>query len=117
MWGEDTIENCNVNRTDIVQSYKDCKLLDAMLNRHLASSIRKQTQKPVVPVLYARIHTCKGLKPYAKTIKVLLDSGASATLVCGSLIKKIWRTRTSTMRWQVRGGNFHTEYHSKVQLS
>ncbi len=101
----------------IVQLYKNCKLLDAMLNRCFASSICKQTEKPVVPVLYAWIRTHEGLKPNAKTIKVLLDSGASATLVCGSLIKKIWNTRTSTMRWRKCGGNFHTEYRSKVQLS
>ncbi len=80
MQDEDTIENCNGNKTDTLELYKTCKLLDALLNRCLASSTHKQTEKPSVPVLYAWIHTHKGPKPNAKTIKLLLDSGASATV-------------------------------------
>ena len=67
--------------------------------------------------MYARIRTREGQKPNAKTIKVLFDSGASATLIRGSIIKKLRRTKTRNMRWRTRGGTFHTEYRSKIQLS
>ncbi len=91
------IDNCNGNKTDTVESYKTCKLLYAILNRYFASSTCKQLEKTAVLVLYTCIHIYKRSKPNAKTIKVPIDSGASMTLVCGSLIKKIRRTKTSTM--------------------
>ncbi len=70
-----------------------------------------------MPVLYAPIRTCERPKPNAKTIKVLVDSGASVTPVRSLLLKKIRHNKTSIMHWRMHGGNFHTEYCSKLQLS
>ncbi len=110
------MENCNGNKTNTIELYKNCKSLDAILNRRLASSTHEQTERHAVPGLYAWICIGEELKPNAKTIKVLLGSGASTTFLRGSLIKKIWRTKTSAMQWRTCGRNFHIEYCSKVQL-
>ncbi len=64
-------------------------MLNAILNRCLASSTHKETEKLTILVLYAWICTRKGPKPNAKTSEALFDSGTSATLQQGSLIKKL----------------------------
>ncbi len=90
--------------------------LDTILNRRLESSFNCP-ELPKIPVVYARVRTREGKKPEAKTLKVLLDSGASATLIRGSSIKELKRTRTRNMQWRTRGGTFRTEYKSKNPFS
>ncbi len=64
--GKDTKCTCNDNKSVTFESYKKCKMLDAILNRCLASSTHK-LKKPIKPLVYAWKCTCKGKKPNAKT--------------------------------------------------
>ena len=58
-----------------------------------------------VPVVYAKFRT--GKDQYKK-LKVLLDSGASATCVNKSFVKKFRRLKTPPTRWVTAAGKLHT---------
>ena len=83
--------------------------LDTLLARKLNLS-PSTTEVVGAPIVYARLCTCEGQEPHVKTIRVLLDSGASATLIKGSLVQKLLRTGTKKpVRWKTRGGVFRTK--------
>ena len=68
-----------------------------------------------MPVTFGRIRTSLG-KPKPKTIKILLDSGASKTLVIASLIQKL-RVTPAEARWSTMAGTFTTHGTTKIQFS
>ena len=71
-----------------------------------------------VPEVFARIRTYEGQKPEVKTICVLLDSGASASLIRGDFTKKLKHERTmKPVRWQMRGGSFNTTSQCTIQFA
>ena len=91
--------------------------LDVLLSRQLKRTTPKQNIVRV-PEVFARIRTCEGQKPEIKTIRVLLDSGASASLIRGDFTKKLKHERTmKPVRWQTRGGSFNTTSQCTIQFA
>ncbi len=116
MRGDSTLDICNDNTKNIVELYKNCESLDAILNRRFASSTREKSKKPALLVLYTLIHMHEWPKSNAKAIKILLNSSTNMTLKRRLLIKKIWLTKTGMIHWRTRKRNFHTEYRNNVQV-
>jgi len=70
--------------------------LDEQLDFILKKKIKSESPVEVTngaPILIGRIRTRKGQKDQVKTIRILLDSGASATLVNGSILKDLPRVK------------------------
>ena len=69
------------------------------------------------PILVGCIRTREGQEDKVKTIRILLDSGASATLVKGKLLKDMpCVSNAKPVRWQTRGGRFHTTAQCKIKF-
>ena len=91
--------------------------LDTLLARKMNLS-PNTTEVVGSPIVYARLRTCEGQEPHVKTIRVLLDSGASATLIKSKLVEKLPRTRTKKpVRWKSLGGVFRTKTKCQVQFT
>ena len=104
--------------------------LDACLDAYnLGTYIRSQTNPnkrqrvgPVPadmrPLAFARLNTSLG-KPEPKTIKVLLDSGASESLVTAEHVKKLRArgSKTKPTTWTTPAGEMTTQSKVKVQFT
>ena len=79
--------------------------------------LEQTTDKPRVPMIFARLSTCEGQKPEPKTIRVLLDSGASATLIEGSLVERLRQRAMPEVSWCTRGGTFNTTAKTTIHFT
>jgi predicted aspartyl protease len=75
-----------------------------------------RVQNDLVPILFARIRTGMG-KPKPKTIRILLDSGASASIFNMKYLSKLRLKRNQTTTWTTAAGNFTTSCTTKVQFT
>ena len=69
--------------------------------------------KNLVPLTSRKVNTSLGVPKYKK-IKVLLDSGASHTIVNKHCVRKLRRKKVSTAEWSTAAGTFSTK--SKTEL-
>ena len=99
----------------------DCTTLDEQLDFILRQKSESESTLEVTngaPILVGRIRTREGQESKVKTIRILLDSGASATLIDGNLIKDLPREKTAkAVRWQTRGGRFNTTAQCKIKFT
>eukprot|EP00955_Chlamydomonas_euryale_P007254 76824-Chlamydomonas_euryale.AAC.1 len=59
----------------------------------------------------------KNSTPKAVTIKALVDTGGSATLVKSSLVKKLKSKKEKKTVWSTPGGTMNTSKKCKVQFT
>ena len=52
-----------------------------------------------------------------RVIKILLDSGTSSTIVSGHYCKKLGKWTVDTTTWNTKGGNFTTNYTTKLKFT
>ena len=73
----------------------------------------KQTKQELVPLLFAKINSQKGKEKW-ETVKVLIDSGASATIISEEFVKKLQVKKETATSWGTAAGTFTTT--GKVNL-
>ena len=67
------------------------------------------------PVLWGEMNCSLG-KARFKSLRILLDCGASSSIVLGKNTHKLWKKTTKPVRWITQGGDFQTTYKSKVEI-
>ena len=84
----------------------------------VGSSIKStKNTRDLTPIVFARIRTKLGQHPKIKTIKCLLDSGSSSTLVHYDYVKKLRLRSQNNTTWQTTAGEFKTNFKCQVELS
>ena len=91
------------------------ELLNISLLRRLRSGGRQTTTRNskkrkvdhLAPILFAKVNTSGG-KPKLKTIKVLLDSGSSGTVIHEDFVKKLQVSNDETTKWSTAAGKLTT---------
>ena len=76
--------------------------------------IRKDA--PLIPILFAKLRTSLSKKNY-QVIKVLLDSGASASVIHADLVKSLHVTKERETVWNTAGGNVTTGSMCNIEFS
>jgi hypothetical protein len=84
--------------------------------RNSGGNNQTRIQSDLVPILFARICTSMG-KPKPRTIRILLDSGASASIFKLKYLTKLRLKCNETTMWTTAAGNFTTSRISKVQFT
>ena len=87
-------------------------------SRNFRSS-KKLKKEHLSPITLGYIYTwpknkCK--TKHIKRIKILFDSGASATLIQGELVKKLKKERTEKVKWHTKTGTFETDAICPIQF-
>ena len=77
---------------------------------------QEKVQNDLVPIVFARIRTRLG-KPKPQTIRILLDSGASASIFNIKFLNKLHLKRNQTTTWTTAAGNFTTSRTTEVQFT
>ena len=72
--------------------------------------------KDLVPITFGRLNTSLG-KPVPKNVRILLDSGSSATVMCTRLAKKLRIKKIPDVNWSTMAGNVKTGLKSKIEFS
>ena len=81
-----------------------------------SSNGQEKVQSDLVPILFARIRTRLG-KPKPQTIRILLDSGASASIFNIKYLNKLRLKHNQTTTWITAAGNFTTSRTTEVQFT
>ena len=68
---------------------------------------RRRVDK-IAPILFGRLNTRAKGKPKPKSVKILLDSGGSASIISKSLTSKLDKTRSDKTDWKTVAGTFST---------
>jgi hypothetical protein len=104
-----TTHNTYTNLDDcITDSIYSIRSTLAGQKREINGSNKERLQDVLVPILFARIHTRLG-KPKPKTIQILLDSGASASIFNLIYVNKLRLKHNKTTTWTTVAGNFTTK--------
>ena len=69
----------------------------------------KKCRLDVRPIVFLRLNTKTKGEAKIVTLKALLDTGASATLVASKHVKKLKLNDNTTTTWKITAGNFLTE--------
>ena len=88
--------------------------LDYSIKKILSPVRRRETKRRktqhLSPIVFGRIKTTEGEAFKTKEAKILLDSGASSTIVSRRLVDKLkWKSGGETKTWDTQGGVFHTK--------
>ena len=103
------------------QLHKD-KVLNHSINTSMQSKLTGRTKKKLkrtkvsgVPILNGAMQRKRG-KPTGTQIKILLDSGASSTIVKKMLTTKLKTKKDPSTVWNTASGNFTTNKRCKVHV-
>ena len=77
--------------------------------------IKRIKHTHVVPITFAMLQTRLGKEKW-RNVKVLLDSGASATVVSSSLVKKLRQKTDARTDWNTAAGTFSTTATVKLDM-
>ena len=83
--------------------------------RQIGSSRKRVKRTHLVPITFVDLNTRKG-KPKPVTLRTLLDTGASNSLLSAQYAKKLRIERTSKTNWKTAAGQFVTTGTTKAQL-
>jgi hypothetical protein len=104
------IDNFNTDSDDSFDAYTLSQL-------HSTSTGSTSTKdKNFAPLVVAKIQS-HPQQPKVQWIRVLLDSGASGTIINGTYTKKINTQRVSKTEWTTKSGTFVTEKECKIHFS
>jgi predicted aspartyl protease len=78
---------------------------------------KQQKQEHLAPIVFGRLRTSLGNNPRLKTIKILLDSGCSSTIINSSLVSKLCTKRLPTERWTTAAGQMTTNKKVKIHFN
>ena len=77
----------------------------------------KKRKLDISPIVFLRFNTKTKGEAKIVTLKALLDTGASATLVASKHVSKLKLNDNTTTTWKTTGGNFLTGKTAKVQFT
>ena len=80
----------------------------ALKNAHLGPRSQKQRKKDTLPVLVGKLQTKLGRKKNPQRIVILLDSGASASIMKESFAKKLRTKNDEHTSWTTAAGKLRT---------
>jgi hypothetical protein len=85
------------------------------LRRHLISppTKRQRTSVELVPIVFGLLHTIDCATP----LKILLDSGASSTLIKASKTQSLKKHKTDSVKWTTSSGSFRTNQRVEVNIA
>ena len=90
------------------------------LRKSLALGPRQKKRRiadKLVPILFGRIRTRDKGKPKPKTIKILLDTGGSDSIVHENLVKKLTKIKGKKQKWATAAGVLTTTKQVNVNLT
>ena len=99
------------------ESYADTHALSlrSRLNNS-APPVKRQKTTDLRPVTLVRFNTRSAGKPKPVTLRALLDSGGSATLVSKRFAKKLKKVKSKPTVWTTPAGQLHTTEKVKAQF-
>ena len=85
------------------------------LRRHLIAPPNKRQKQSIelVPIVFGLLRTSDCTTP----LKILLDSGASSTLIKASKTQLLKKIQTESTKWTTSSGSFHTTYKVEVNIA
>ena len=85
------------------------------LRRHLIARPTKRLKKSteLVPIVFGLLRTSNSTTP----LKILLDSGASSTLIQASKAQALTKIKTDSTKWTTSSGSFHTTQKVEVNIA
>ncbi len=94
-----------------------CSIASLVRGQRNDQPAKKQKKKHVKPLAHVRFNTGLG-KPKPVTLKALLDSGGSESLVSEEFVKKLRvKKAKSNTNWSVPGGTMKTNLTAKAQFT
>ena len=79
--------------------------------------LKRQKTSDLKPIAYVRLNLRGAGKPKPITVRALLDSGGSGTLLCSKYAKKLkLKTSSTKTEWTTPGGKLKTTKHAKAQF-
>ena len=78
---------------------------------------KKRKTSHVALIVFGHMRTEHGKEPNPISLKILLDSGASALLIKGQLVEKLTVTSDQTTRWSTAAGPLNTTERCDIQFS
>ena len=91
-----------------------CSILDVVRGR--TSPIKKRKKTHLVPLTFLKFDTRSSGKGKPVTIKALLDSGGSGTIVSHKFATKLKRVRATPTRWSTPSGLMTTNEVVKIRM-
>ena len=77
----------------------------------------KTCDATLTPIVFTHVRTKLGVHPKIRTLKCLLDSGSSASLMNMYYAKKLRLKADTTTKWSTTAEHFATNYTTKVEFS
>ena len=75
-------------------------------------------QLPLQPVLFGRLRVSRANQEFkVKTIRILIDSGASATIINNDLVKHLPTLNGKPTNWITPAGNFQTNSTVSIEFT
>ena len=99
-----------------------CKaLVSDQFESYSLSLLRKPTKKQktthYTPVLIGEMNSRHGKAKWLNSLKILLDSGTSSSILLGKYAEKLRRHQTKPVRWETQAGVFHTKYRANIEFA
>ena len=76
---------------------------------HIINPTKKGKNRHYTPVLLGSVNGRLGKAKY-RTIRIIMDSGASSSIVLGKHTQTLRQKNTQTVKWSAQGGDFITTY-------
>ena len=109
------LENDNLNdefNQNSEQSYDhideciDDTFIESFSLHHMSRPTKKQRLRDPTPIVFGTIRTKKGTDRKSRTIKILLDSGGSSTIVKHDIVKELRINNDNNTLWTTTAGKF-----------
>ena len=83
----------------------------------LENQKKKLKLEPMVPITWGRLRSSMGRKARTKTLKILMDSGASQTILVSSMAEGLRTKKAPTVNWKTAAGIFQTNRTAKIYFT
>jgi len=100
-------------KAQVGQMTKKALILHQVFNKTDRPPDRQPTR--LAPIMFAWVRTWLG-KARPKDAWVLLDSGASSSIISHDLAKNLWLKDSMTSTWATAAGTISTSHKAKVQF-
>ena len=86
-------------------------------HKHKQNNLKSVENTDLAPILYGRLRT--GLEqPNPRTVKILLDSGTSASIIKAQYIQKLrLKKYKNPLQWKTAAGELSTNYQVDIEFS
>ena len=78
---------------------------------------KQRTEEQLAPIVFGRLNTTKNGKPKPIDVKILLDGGASESIIMEKFTKKLKQKKCPKTVWKTQAGIFNTTHKVTTQFS